>query len=133
MKKSSVSKFYIFIAWCKKIYRCYIILFKNLKSPNCRKLMSNKYVICCCSVAKLCTTLCDPMDYSTPSFSVLPYLPEFAQTHVYWVSDAIQPSHPLLPPSPLALNLQARIWERVAISFTRESSPPRDQSRSPVL
>ena len=43
--------------------------------------------------------------YSTPGFAVLHYLPEFAQTHVRWVSDAIQPSHPLLPPSPPALSL----------------------------
>ena len=49
--------------------------------------------------------LCHPMDCSTPGFSVLRYLPEFAQTHVHWVSDAIQPSHPVLSPSPLALNL----------------------------
>ena len=59
----------------------------------------------CCSVAKLCPTLCDPMICSTPGFSVLHYLPEFAQTHVHWVSDAIQPFHPLSPPSPLAYNL----------------------------
>ena len=45
------------------------------------------------------------MDCSMPGFPVLHYLPEFAQTHVHWVSDAIHPSHPLLPPSPLALNL----------------------------
>jgi len=57
---------------------------------------------CCCSVAKSCPTLCDPMDSSTPGFPVLHYLPEFAQIHVHWVSDAIQPSHPLLPPSPPA-------------------------------
>ena len=57
---------------------------------------------CCCSVAKSCLTLCDPMDSSTPGFPVLHYLPEFAQIHVHWVSDAIQPSHPLLPPSPPA-------------------------------
>ena len=44
------------------------------------------------------------MDCSTPGFPVLHYLPKFAQTHVHWVGDAIQPSHPLLPPSP-ALNL----------------------------
>ena len=43
----------------------------------------------CCSVSKLCHTLCDPMDCSAPGFSVLHYLPEFAQTHVHWVSDAI--------------------------------------------
>ena len=38
----------------------------------------------CCSVSKLCPTLCDPMNYSTPGFSVLCFLPEFAQTYVYW-------------------------------------------------
>ena len=45
------------------------------------------------------------MDYSTPSFPVLHHLPEFAQTHVYWVGDAIQPSHSLSSPSPSAFNL----------------------------
>ena len=45
------------------------------------------------------------MDCSMPAFPVLHYLLEFAQTHVHWVSDAIQPSHPLSPPSPPALNL----------------------------
>ena len=57
---------------------------------------------CCSSVSKMCTTLCEPMDCSTP---VLHYLPEFAQSHVHWVGDAIQPSYPLSPPSPPALNL----------------------------
>jgi len=52
---------------------------------------------CCCSVAQLCPTLWDPKDCSTPGFPVLHHLPEFAQTHVHWVSDAIQPSHPLSP------------------------------------
>ena len=59
----------------------------------------------CCSVAQLFLTLCDPKDCSTPGFPVLHYLPEFAQTHVHWVHDAIQPSHPLPPPSPPALYL----------------------------
>ena len=58
----------------------------------------------CCSVPKSCPTLCDPMDCSTPGFPVLHYLLEFAQTHVHWVSDAIQPSHPLLSPPSSALN-----------------------------
>ena len=58
----------------------------------------------CCSVTKLCLTLCAPTDCSTPGFPVLHYLPEFAQTHVHWVG-AIQPSHPLLLPSPSALHL----------------------------
>ena len=49
--------------------------------------------------------LCNLMDYSTPHFTVLHHLPEFAQTHVHWVCDTIQPSHPLSPASPPALNL----------------------------
>ena len=49
--------------------------------------------------------LCDPMDCSTPGFPVHHQLSEFTQTHVHRVSDAIQPSHPLLSPSPLTLNI----------------------------
>ena len=45
------------------------------------------------SVAQLCLTLCDPIDWNTPDFPVHHQLPEFTQTHVHWVSDAIQPSH----------------------------------------
>ena len=60
---------------------------------------------CCCSVSKSCPTLCDPMNCSMPGFPVLHYLLEFAQTHVHWVGDALQPSHPLLLPFPLAFNL----------------------------
>ena len=60
---------------------------------------------CCCSIAQSCPTLCDPMDCSTPGSPVLHYLPKLAQTHVHWVSDAIQPSHSLSPPSPPAFNL----------------------------
>ena len=61
---------------------------------------------CCgCSVAKSCLTLCDPMDCSLPGFPVLHYLLELAQTHVHWVSDAIQPSRPLLSPSPPAFKI----------------------------
>ena len=58
-----------------------------------------------CSVTKLCPALCDPMDYSTSGFPVLHYLPEFAQTHAHCVDDAIQPFHPLSPPSPPAFDL----------------------------
>ena len=57
---------------------------------------------CCCSVTKSCLTLCDLMICSMPVFPVLHYLLEFAQTHVHWDSDAIQPSHPQPSPSPLA-------------------------------
>ena len=49
--------------------------------------------------------LCNPVDYRTLGFPVLYYLPESAQIHVHWVDDAIQPSHPLLPLLPPALNL----------------------------
>ena len=72
---------------------------------ECWKLLSLK----CCLVAAVqslsCLTLCDPMAYSTPGFPVLHHLPEFAQTQVHWVSDAIQPSCPLLSPSPPAFSL----------------------------
>ena len=54
----------------------------------------------CFSVAQSCPTLCNPMDCSVPDFPVLHHLPEFAQIHVHWIRDAIQPSHPLSPPSP---------------------------------
>ena len=53
----------------------------------------------CCSVTKSLWALCDPMDYSTHNFPVCHYLPEFSQTHVHWVGDAIQSSHPLSPAS----------------------------------
>ena len=57
------------------------------------------------SVAQLCPTLCNPKNRSTPGLSVHHHLPEFIQTHVHRVSDAIQPSHPLSSPSPPAFNL----------------------------
>ena len=50
-------------------------------------------------------TFCNLMNCRKPGFPVPHYLPEFAQTHVHWADGAIQPSHPLLPPSPPALNL----------------------------
>ena len=58
----------------------------------------------CYSVTQLCLSLPDPMDFSTLLFPVLHHLQELAQTHVHWVSDAIQQSHPLSPISP-AFNL----------------------------
>ena len=71
------------------------------------------------SVAQLCPTLCDCMDCSTLGFPVHHQLLEFAQTHVHWVGDAIQLSHPLLSPSPPTFNLfqhqglyiQRRQWQ----------------------
>ena len=57
------------------------------------------------SLAQSCLILCDPMDCSTPGRPVHHQLLEFTQTHVHWVCDAIQPSHPLSSPSPPALDL----------------------------
>ena len=57
------------------------------------------------SVVQSCPTLCDPMDCSTPGLPVHHQVLEFTQTHVHWVGDAIQPSHPLSSPSPPAFNL----------------------------
>ena len=65
--------------------------------------------MCVHSVAKSCPTLCNHMDGSTPGFSALHYLPEMAQIHVHSVSDAIQPSHPLLSPSPFKDFLVAQL------------------------
>ena len=57
------------------------------------------------SVAQLCLTLCDPMNHSTPGLPVHHQLLEFTQTHVHWVSEAIQPYNPLSSPSPPIFNL----------------------------
>ena len=72
---------------------------------QCHSLPSSIRQACYCSVTKSCPTLCNSMDYSMSAFSVLNYLLDsigLVQTQVHWVSDAIQPSHPLLPPSPPA-------------------------------
>ena len=72
------------------------------------------------SVAKSYLTLCNPMNCSMPGFPVLHYLLELAQTHVHWVSDAIQPSHPLLSPSPPALNLSQHLFWQNVVQWRRE-------------
>ena len=65
------------------------------------KIIGNLFLSSCYSVTKLGPALCDPMTGSMPGFPVLHHLPQFAQTHVHW---AIQPFHPLSPPSSLALD-----------------------------
>ena len=84
---------------CLQSYEIYwsskILMAKNWWSSAC----------CCCSVAQSCLTLCRPMDCSMPGFAVLHHLPELAQTHVHWVSDAIQAPQPLPPLSSFAFNL----------------------------
>ena len=59
----------------------------------------------CCSVTQSFPTLCNLMDCRILGFPVLHYLLVFSQTHVHWINDAIQPSHPPFPSSPPALNL----------------------------
>ena len=70
------------------------------------------------SVTQLCPTLCDPMNCSTPGLPVHHQLQESTQTHVHRIGDAIQPSHPLSPPFPPALNLSQHqsLFQRVSCS-----------------
>jgi len=74
----------------------------NLQSRYSNSIQENWKHICekFSSVTQSCPTLCNPMDCSTPGLPIYHQLLEFIQTHVYLVSDAIQPSHPLLSPSP---------------------------------
>ena len=67
------------------------------------------------SVAQSCPTLCNPMNHSTPGLPVHHQFPEFTQTHAHWVGNAIQPSHPLLSPSPPAHNPSSiRVFSNVS-------------------
>ena len=95
------------------------------------------------SVAQSCPTLCDPMNRSMPDLPVHHQLPEFTQTHVHWVSDAIQPSHPLSSPSPPAPNLsqhqafpvsQLFAWggQSIAVSALASVLPKNTQDWSPL-
>ena len=68
-------------------------------------ILERKDMINLVKVAQSCPTLCNPMDHSTPGFPVHHQLSELAQTHIHWVGDAIQPSHPVLSSSPPAFNL----------------------------
>ena len=86
------------------LYAPHIWLAREIQGSSCSPVSPPSLWGHRCSVPKSCLTLCDPKDCSTPGFPVHHYLPELAQTHVHQVSDAIQPSHPLLSPSP-ALNL----------------------------
>ena len=89
------------------------------------------------SVAQSCPTLCDPMNCSTPGLPVHHQLLESTQTHVHWVSDAVQPSHPLSSPSPPAFNLSQHqglfksvlyIWWLKHWSFSFNINPSNEYS-----
>ena len=73
------------------------------------------------SVAQLCPAPCDPVDCSMPGLPVHHQLLELAQTHIHWVSVAIQPSHPLWSPSPPAFNLpNIRVFSNKSVSSLRQ-------------
>ena len=80
------------------------------------------------SVAQSYPTLCNPMDCSTPGLPVHQQLPELAQTHVHWVSDAIHPSPPLSSPSPLAFTTYSWLLNCSLINYllkeNRKINPP---------
>ena len=119
---------------------------------NYQERLARKDFLQFSSVAQLCLTLCDPMNCSTPGLPVHHRLPESTQTHVHWVSDAIQPSHPLLSPSPPSLNLSqhqfssvqllsrvrlfATPWttaRQASLSMTNSLSPPKPMSIESVM
>ena len=85
--------------------RLYIITFFFFFSPCFFNLYAEFTSVQFSSVAQSCPTLCDPMNHSTPGLPVHHQLPESTQTHVHWVGDAIQPSHPLSSPYPPAFNI----------------------------
>ena len=101
--------------WMKNIYSPMHLTFENnLISMCCSGLGPTCF--CCHSVAKLCLTLCYPMDCNSLGFPVLHCLPEFARTHVHWVCEmSIQLPHPLSPPSPSALILSQQKYSIVYI------------------
>ena len=95
------------------------------------------------SVAQSCPTLCNPMNRSTPGLPIHHQLPEFTETHVHWVSDAIQPSHPLSSPSPPAPNpslhqsfpmSQLFVWggQSTGVSALASFLPKNTQDQSPL-
>ena len=114
-------------------HQCPRLRFPGAGGENLRKRWISKWKIAhwetwmkcfrccfCCSVAKSCPTVCNPMGSSTPSSSALHYLLEFSQTHVCRVSGAIQPSHPLMPLYPFAFNLfqHQRLFQWVSSSYS---------------
>ena len=107
---------------------------------ECKTL--NKLLSSVQSVAQSCPTLCDSMNCSTPGLPVHHQPPGFTQTHIHWVSDAIQPSHPLLSPSPPAPNpsqqesfpmSQLFTWggQRTGVSASASFPPKKSQGWSP--
>ena len=92
------------------VYSALVVELRSHISHSKKKSERKKWRVCSwncklSSVIQLCLTLCNHMNCSTPGLPVHHQLPESTQTHVRWVGDAIQPSHPLSSPFPPALNL----------------------------
>ena len=86
--------------WFLKLLHTYTPLYYFLYLNRC----------CCCSAAKSYPALCDPTHCSKPGFPVPHHLPQFAQVHVHWISDNIQPPYPLLPSSSDSVFLGIRVF-----------------------
>ena len=93
----------IFIFFLYSLDNFYLII--KIIPVHCGNLKHSKGIKCISSVAQSYPTLCNSMDCSMPGFPVHHQLLELAQTLVHWVGDVIQPSYPLLSPSPSAFNL----------------------------
>ena len=109
--KSSIYKYYFSVS-----FPFTVVYYRTVSTVPCavRKVLV-VYSFQFSSVAQSCPTLCDPMNRSTPGLPVHHQLPEFTQTHVHRISDAIQSSHPLSSPSPPALKLSPHqgLFQRV--------------------
>ena len=90
----------------KITYRLILLMNMDIKPLNKILALIQQYIkmiiFYCCSIAKSCPTLCNPMDCNMPDLPVPNHFSEFAQVHVHWIGGAVQPSHPLSLSSPSA-------------------------------
>ena len=95
-------------------------MYFSLSNCSCKALLQLWAWVTCCSVTQSCLTLCDPMNRSTTGLPVYHQLPEFTQTHVHWVGDSNQPSHPLSSPSPPTFNVSSiRVFSNESVLCIR--------------
>ena len=102
-------------------------LWHQSSDPLTLKGLNYKLSVQFSSVAQSCPTVCDPMNHSMPGLPVHHQLPKSTQTHVHWISDAIQPSHPLLSPSP-TLNLSQHQLPGYFPNLINENTSDRGQT-----
>ena len=122
--------------WYEMAFESLWLTSRTVIISSCIHIAANgvtSFFFICCLVTKLCPTLWDPMDCTTPGFPVPHSLPEFTQTHVHWVSDAIQVSHSLSRPSPLSLNLSQHQGLFQWVSFLYQVLPVNIQVSHPYM